>query len=100
MKKRTIQIGLLFTLCLVSIGCQSHSVQMTSGKKYLSGYTNHGSTDANASDLNEEVKAMANIEPSIQFPARIGLVKLFNGRITNLTVDEVEAWEESRAAMG
>ena len=100
MKKRTIQIGLLFALCLVSIGCQSHSVQMTSGKKYLSGYTSQGSTDANASDLNEEVKAMASIEPSIQFPARIGLVKLFNGRITNLTVDEVEAWEESRAVMG
>ena len=100
MKKRTIQIGLLFALCLVSIGCQSHSVQMTSGKKYLSGYTTHESTEANASDLNEEVKAMASIEPSIQFPARIGLVKLFNGRITNLTVDEVEAWEESRAEMG
>ena len=100
MKKRTIQIGLILTLCLLSIGCQSHSVQMTSGKKYLSDYTIHGPTDANASDLNEEVKAMASIEHSIQFPARIGLVKLFKGRITNLTVDEVEAWKESRVAMG
>ena len=86
MNNRTIQIGLLIILSLASIGCQSHSVQMTSGKKYLSNYTNYDATEMNASDLNEEVKAIASIEPSIQFPSRIGLVKLFNGRITNLSV--------------
>ena len=100
MKSRAIQIGLLIILSLASIGCQSHSVQMTSGKKYLSNYTNHDVTETNASDLNEEVKAIASIEPSIKFPSRIGLVKLFNGRITNLSVQEVEAWEESRSTMG
>jgi hypothetical protein len=100
MNNRTIQIGLLIILSLASIGCQSHSVQMTSGKKYLSNYTNYDATEMNASDLNEEVKAIASIEPSIQFPSRIGLVKLFNGRITNLSVEEIEAWEESRSTMG
>ena len=100
MKSRAIQIGLLIILSLVSIGCQSHSVQMTSGKKYLSNYTNHDVTETNASDLNEEVKAIASIEPSINFPSRIGLVKLYNGRITNLSVQEVEAWEELRSTMG
>ena len=100
MKNKATQIGLLLVLSLASIGCQSHSVQMTSGKKYLSNYTNYDATETNASDLNEEVKAIASIEPSIQFPSRIGLVKLFNGRITNLSVEEIEAWEESRRAMG
>ena len=100
MNNRTIQIGLLIILSLASIGCQSHSVQMTSGKKYLSNYTNYDATEMNASDLNEEVKAIASIEPSIQFPSRIGLVKLFNGMITNLSVEEIEAWEESRSTMG
>ena len=100
MKNRAIQIGLLITLSLASIGCQSHSVQMTSGKKYLSNYANYDVTEANASDLNEEVMAIASIEPSIQFPSRIGLVKLYNGRITNLSIQEVEAWEELRSTMG
>ena len=100
MKNRTIQISVLIILSLASIGCQTHSVQMTSGKKYLSNYTHYDATETNASDLNEEVKAIASIEPSIQFPSRIGLVKLFNGRITNLSVQEVEAWEESRTTMG
>ena len=100
MKNKATQIGLLLVLSLASIGCQSHSVQMTSGKKYLSNYTNYDATETNASDLNEEVKAIASIEPSIQFPSRIGLVKLFNGRITNLSVEEIEAWEELRRTMG
>ena len=99
MKNRAIQIGLIIILSMASMGCQSHSVQMTSGKKYLSNYTNYDATETNASDLNEEVKAIANIEPSIQFPSRIGLVKLFNGRITNLSVEEIEAWEEARSTM-
>ena len=100
MKNKATQIGLLLVLSLASIGCQSHSVQMTSGKKYLSNYTNYDATETNASDLNEEVKAIASIEPSIQFPSMIGLVKLFNGRITNLSVEEIEAWEELRRTMG
>ena len=100
MKNKATQIGLLLVLSLASVGCQSHSVQMTSGKKYLSNYTNYDATENNASDLNEEVKAIASIEPSIQFPSRIGLVKLFNGRITNLSVEEIEAWEELRRTMG
>ena len=100
MKNTTTQVGFLTLLFLTTFGCQSHSVQMTSGKKYLSDYTNYDATETNASDLNEEVKKIASIEPSIQFPSRIGLVKLFNGRITNLSAEEVEAWEEARSTMG
>ena len=100
MKTRTIQAGLIIFLSLASIGCQTHSVQMTSGKKYLSNYPNYDANETNASDLNEELKAIASIEPSLEFPSRIGLVKLFNGRITNLAAQEVEAWEEAKSAMG
>ena len=100
MKNRTIQIGIIITLTIVSIGCQSHSVQITSGKKYLSNYAHYDTPETNASDLNEEIKSIARVEPSIHFPSRIGLVKLFNGRISNLTADEIEAWEKSRNSMG
>ena len=100
MKNKTIQIGILLISCLNWIGCQSHSAQMTSGKKYLSNYTNQQATEADTSALNEEIKEIASIKPSIKFPSRIGLVKLFNGRISNLSVEEVEAWEESRSKMG
>ena len=100
MKTRTLQAAFIISLSIASIGCQSHSVQITSGKEYLSSYSDYDASEINASDLNEEVKLIANIEPSIEFPSRIGLVKLFNGRITNLSPDEVEAWENARRTMG
>jgi hypothetical protein len=99
MKTRTLQAAFIISLSIASIGCQSHSVQITTGKEYLSNYTDYDASDINASDLNEEVKLIANIEPSIEFSSRIGLVKLFNGRITNLSPDEVEAWEDARHTM-
>ena len=100
MKTITLQAAFIISLSIASISCQSHSVQITSGKEYLSNYSDYDASEMNASDLNEEVKLIASIEPSIKFPSRIGLVKLFNGRITNLSPDEVEAWEDARRTMG
>ena len=100
MKNRTIQVTLLILLSIALIGCQSHSVQITSGKEYLSNYADYNAFEMNASNLNEEVRLIADIEPSIKFPSRIGLVKLFNGRITNLSPEEVEAWEDAKSTMG
>ncbi|MDG1324326.1 MAG: hypothetical protein P8P49_01070 [Opitutales bacterium] len=100
MKNRTILIGLLIILSLVSIGCQSHSVQMTSGKKYISDYSHVEVKEANKTSTDKEVKLVAEIEPSLRFPARIGLVKIYNGKITNLSPEEVESWIKVKEEMG
>ena len=100
MKNRTILIGLLIILSLVSIGCQSHSVQMTSGKKYISDYSQVEVKEANKTSTDKEVKLVAEIEPSLRFPARIGLVKIYNGKITNLSLEEVESWTKVKEEMG
>ena len=100
MKNRTILIGLLIILSLVSIGCQSHSVQMTSGKKYISDYSEVEVKEANKTSTDKEVKLVAEIEPSLRFPARIGLVKIYNGKITNLSPEEVESWIKVKEEMG
>lgn len=100
MKNRTILIGLLIILSLVSIGCQSHSVQMTSGKKYISDYSQVEVKEANKTSTDKEVKLVAEIEPSLRFPARIGLVKIYNGKITNLSPEEVESWTKVKEEMG
>ena len=75
MKTITLQAAFIISLSIASISCQSHSVQITSGKEYLSNYSDYDASEMNASDLNEEVKLIANDEPSIKFPSRIGLVK-------------------------
>jgi len=100
MTKRTIQIALLLALTLITFGCQSHSVQMTSGKKYLSGYTQVDMKEQNRSSIDQEVRFVAQIEPSLRFPARIGLVKLYNGKISNLSAKEIESWTKVKEEMG
>ncbi|MDA8824040.1 hypothetical protein N9N41_06035 [Opitutales bacterium] len=100
MIKRTIQIALLLALSLITFGCQSHSVQMTSGKKYLSGYSQVDMKEQNRSSIDQEVRFVAQIEPSLRFPARIGLVKLYNGKISNISAKEIESWTKVKEEMG
>jgi len=92
----SILMGLAFLLCLV--GC-NQTTQTTSGQDYLSRYpaSPTGATDAN---LDAEVREIAAVEPLLRFPARIGLAKVANGKISNLTEAEFAAWEDAKAALG
>ena len=99
---RTKLIPLCLTTCVAlgSIGCQSRSIETTSGKEYLNKYakTNHPSLmEAN---LDQNFRQVAKVEPSLQFPACIGLIKLYNGKITNITAEEIEAWNQSKRELG
>jgi len=100
MKKTIIRLSLLATLALATIGCQSHSIQTTSGREYLNKYEELDLPNGEAGSIDEEVREIANIEPTLRFPARIGLAKLYNGRITNLTAEEVEGWDKAKEEMG
>ena len=82
------------------IGCQSHSVQTTSGRQYLNKYEGLDRPSGKSASIDEEVREIANVEPTLRFPARIGLAKLYNGRISNLTAEEVEGWEKAKEEMG
>ena len=100
MKNAFIRLSLIASLVLASIGCQSHSVQTTSGRQYLNQYEELDLPTRKAGSIDEEVREIANVEPTLRFPARIGIAKLYNGRISNLTVEEVEGWEKAKEEMG
>lgn len=104
--KNSISYPCLF-FALLSIGCQSHTVQTSSGREYLSSYPLTTKTEAKIDGEEElfpstdrEVREVANIEPSLHFPARIGLAKLYNGKITNLTAEEVQGWNQAKEELG
>ena len=99
-EKRIHSLSLIASLIIASIGCQSHSVQTTSGRQYLNQYEELDLPIREAGSIDEEVREIANVEPTLRFPARIGIAKLYNGRISNLTVEEVEGWEEAKEEMG
>lgn len=50
--------------------------------------------------IDQEVLEVADVEPRLTFPARIGLVRIHNGQMTNPTAQEVEAWGKAAARLG
>jgi len=72
----TAAAGLLF------LASCSTFVQSTSGESYLA------RADASGATLSEELRAAAAVEPIIDFPARIGIARIENGRLTDLPEDE------------
>lgn len=65
-------------------------VQTTSGADYL----------AARPFTDPALAAIANIEPTLTFPARIGVARVYDGRLSNPTAAEMALWEDlfTRAA--
>lgn len=89
--------AILFLLMLVAFGCSK--VQYTSGSQYLKGYS-----EVPKDGLDKDVYDVANIEPNLKFPARIGLARIDNGVLTVIPEAEMKHWnklaEESNSAFG
>lgn len=96
---RHLFFGSLGCALLALVGCETYQTQTTSGQDYLSAYPT-AQNGASGSEIDDAVRAVAAVEPTLRFPARIGLAKLYNGQIVNLDPAEVEAWGEARDALG
>jgi len=84
--------------------CDSY-VQTTSGKEYLSRYeqsqnVNEGSLATNMAADNQAVREIANVEPQLRFPARIGIARIFNGQLSAIPADEAQQWRELADRLG
>ena len=106
----------IIIVSLMALGlaaCESH-VQTTSGKSYLEKYKDLPSVAARkrsptAGEVAKEqadptfqetlVKA-ASVEPILKFPARIGLARIDQGRLTGVPGAEAEAWLKVRKNLG
>jgi len=89
--KMNVKAVLVTAIICVLGACAS--VQTTSGADYLARYNDAGLDASARSTLDEEVRAIAAIEPNIQFPARIGLARVHNGRLTGVPAEEGYLWE-------
>ncbi|MGB0743511.1 MAG: hypothetical protein ACPGSB_03195 [Opitutales bacterium] len=93
----TLSIAVTLTACIL-IGCENNT-QTTSGKDYISKYEPATPTGS-GSTIDEEVREIASVEPILRFPARIGLAKIYNGQIANLSELEAKAWNEATEKLG
>jgi len=92
------------TLITVLSACSSH-IQTTSGQSYLQDYDSFESSSAQAETDNTQsidslVKQVAAVEPTLRFPARIGVARIERGQLSSIPGEEVALWEKSKQNLG
>ena len=91
--KFILTIFLIFALCSCSA-----TTQTTSGEDYLLKYdTVPVASDAkDGVNIEDAIKNVAKVEPVLRFPARIGLARIEQGRLTNIPPEELQGWMDLR----
>ncbi len=94
---KVISIFILVAAAIAFMGCDS-TTQTSSGTDYLSRYPKV--SELGPSNVNQEVREVASLEPILRFPARIGLARVVNGDLSNLPSEEGEAWRDAANRIG
>jgi rhombotail lipoprotein len=92
---------ILSLLCCYLTAC-NYNVQTTSGEEYLSKYPTPNDYNQNKpyQNIDAEVRQVAAIEPQLQFPARIGIAKIINGKLASMSHEEANLWFKAREQLG
>ena len=90
-------VAALAVLALDLSGCR-YGVQTSSGADYLSSYPRSGLVEE--TDIDRQVRDVAAVEPTLRFPARIGLARIHEGALSAIPAAEAEAWIEAERRLG
>lgn len=97
------RLALLAAVAVVAASCSAH-VQDSSGRDYLKSHpelTASAATRAGqGDDFRRQLRAAAEVEPKLRFPARIGIARIEAGRLSTIPADESEAWQALAAKLG
>lgn len=106
---------LVFAIALsLTLSACANDVQTTSGADYLSQYqslpvkpsttsvmTSNGlTTTKEVQSFDQRLREVAAVEPILKFPARIGLARIDDGRLTNIPIEEANGWHETDEKLG
>ena len=98
--ERTIAQFSSITMALFLIGC-AYDIQTTSGRNYLAAFPDTVMSDQ---DFEARLRAAANVEPLLRFPARIGLARIGHDNcrptLISPSVEESKAWLELADTLG
>lgn len=86
----------LFLLSILMLGAGCSSVQHSSGIDYLHRFQSDVAgldRKSNVSKLDPEIWNAASAEPILRFPAKIGLARIEDGRITDIPEEETLDWQ-------
>ena len=92
------------TLASVALAGCAYSTQTTSGADFLARYGDPAyvaeSGPGAAQALDDEIRAIAAVEPNLRFPARIGVARLEGRQLTTVPPEELVHWGELADALG
>jgi hypothetical protein len=77
----------------------SYTTQATSGRDWLSSYPPQ-TVDLTPGNIDQAVRDAAAVEPTLRFPARIGIARLDHAQLTAIPADEAKAWTETSSRLG
>src|SRR5580658_2541699 len=93
LKVTTLIATLMLTAC-------SFTTQTTSGKDWLAAGPKPQTVNLSPGDIDSEVRDVAAVEPTLRFPARIGIAKLDHARLSAIPAGEAEAWKQASDRLG
>ncbi len=116
MKSQNLTVlGTGLGLALFLSACEYHT-QTTSGSQYLARYaggeaapvagastacTGSDSSVATPTEVTDaDILAAANVEPTLMFPARIGLARIDQGQLSPIPAEEAAVWQEMSERLG
>jgi hypothetical protein len=92
-------------LAATLMGCAS-DIQTTSGQDYLGKYqavplaSSTNTSGFGGRNIDQMVRDAASVEPVLKFPARIGLARIDNGRLSAIPEEEAGAWKQAQEKLG
>lgn len=97
---KTINKFTLFSTIIFLAAC-STTTQMTSGDEYLAKYESVGTSSMSGdASFEETLRKVAAVEPVLEFPARLGLARIKQGRLSAIPAEELKAWMKMRDNLG
>lgn len=84
---------------LVLLCACSYTTQTTSGHNWLAAHPPQ-TIDLTPGNIDQAVREAAAVEPTLRFPARIGIARLDHARLSAIPPDEAKAWANAATRLG
>ncbi len=94
---------IIIIIAVLSLTACANYTQLTSGQSYLSRYKQAPAPHAygdNQTSIEEKIRQAANVEPTLKFPARIGIARVEHGQLTTIPQAEAAAWRKAQDKLG
>lgn len=101
MRARSVMSTFMIFGSVALLGACSVYTQTSSGRDWLAAYPQaKTAAPGDPDDINAQVRSVAAVEPTLRFPARIGIARLDRGGLAAIPGEEAEHWTKAAYDLG